>query len=164
MRKISMLTILLSFLLCGAVFAVTPCQLFVIERSKNANIVVYEARLDDAGAFVSDAPVVAYWKLNATTGGTEALNMLQKKAYGFSVKNDAGQYRMTMVPFKKRPILLIKDGKTVRAQMAIDGVQSWLSKVYVKAKDGVVLPKVEYLEFFGTAVDGGQKTHEKFVP
>jgi hypothetical protein len=164
MRKVSLLTILISFLLSAAALAVTPCQLFVIERNKNANLVIYEARLDDAGAFASKDPVVAYWKLNATTGGTESLSMLDKRAYGFSIKKDGDHYRMALAPFKNRPILVLKEDKTVRAQMTINGINSWLSKVYVKAKEGTLLPKVEYLEIFGTAVEGGQKTYEKVVP
>ena len=145
-------------------FAVPSQQLIVIERSKNANIVIYEAQLDTTGTLLSDSPVIAYWKLNATTGKKEALNMLDKRAYGFSVKKEREKFQMVLVAFNKRPIQLIKDGNTVRAQIAINGIQSWLTKVYVKAKDNGPRPKVEYLELFGTAVDGGQKNYEKLVP
>jgi hypothetical protein len=113
MRRVGIVTVLLSFLMSGVVFAVTPCQLFVIERSKNANYVVYEARLDDAGNFVPDTPVVAYWRMVATGGGTEALNVIEHRAYGFSVKKEGSRFRMALAPIKKRPILLMKDGKTV---------------------------------------------------
>lgn len=164
MRRISILIVFLSFMLTVLAFAVTPQQLFVIERSKNANIVVYEARLDDTGALLPDSPVVAYWKLNATTGKKEALNMLDKRAYGFSMKKEGEKHQVVMAAFKKRPIQLITDGNTVRAQITINGIQSWLTKVYVMAKDKEVLPKVEYVELFGNAVDGGQKTYEKLIP
>ncbi|MCX5778689.1 MAG: DUF4833 domain-containing protein [Elusimicrobia bacterium] len=164
MHKISMMTFLIILLLSSGVCAVTPCQLFVIERSKNANLVIYEAQLDDAGTILPTTPVVAYWKLNATTGGKEALGMLDKKAYGFSVNKEGDIYRMVLAPVKKRPILLVNDGNTVRAQMVIGEQQSWLSKVYVKAKEGAFLPTVQYFELFGTAVAGGQTTYEKIVP
>lgn len=146
------------------VFAVTPHQLFIIERSTNANIVVYEARLDGKGDFAADAPVVAYWKLNATTGGTEPLSFLEKKGFGFDLVKDGGQYRMILTPLKDRPILVVKHQQTVRAQMVIAGVPSWLSRVYVRSGQGVILPTVEYVELFGAAVAGGGKTYEKMVP
>jgi hypothetical protein len=164
MRKISILIVFFSFALPALAFAVTLQQLFVIERSKNANIVIYEARLDDAGALLSDSPVIAYWKLNATTGKKEALSMLDKKAYGFSIKKEGDRYQMTLAAFKKRPIKIIIDGNTVRAQITINGIQSWLTKVYVKAKDNGVIPKVDYLELFGAGVDGENKTYEKLLP
>jgi hypothetical protein len=110
-------------------FAVTAQRLFVIERSKNANIVVYETQLDDMGRLLSDSPVIAYWKLNATTGKKEVLNMLDKRACGFSIKKEGNRYRMTLASFKKRSILLIKNKNTIRAQMAINDLQSWLTKV-----------------------------------
>jgi hypothetical protein len=164
LRTISFAAIVMSCVLGEVVCAMTPFQLFVIERNKNANIVVYEAKLDDRGDFVPDAPVVAYWKLNATTGAQQSLSLFDKRAYGFSIKKDIDSYQMTLAPFKNRPIQLLKEGKIPRAQMTINGIQSWLSKVYVKAKEGTLLPKVEYIELYGTAVATGQKTYEKMVP
>ena len=42
--------------------------LFIIERSKNANVVHYDARLTPEGKFDPDQPVVAYWILLAEKG------------------------------------------------------------------------------------------------
>ena len=45
-----------------------PVHLFVIERSKNANIVAYDANLGPTGNFVGSEPVKAYWLMNAKKG------------------------------------------------------------------------------------------------
>jgi len=41
-----------------------PAHLFVIARSKNANIVAYDANRNPADEWDASEPVVAYWLLN----------------------------------------------------------------------------------------------------
>ncbi len=63
-----------------------PSHLFVLGRSKNANIVVYDANRDPAGDLASSDPVVAYWLLNGESGAREELNLVERqRAYGFDL-------------------------------------------------------------------------------
>src|SRR5262249_48781333 len=58
---------LLTFLPCARALAEgnsCPPHLFVIERSKNKNIVAYDAKRGPAGDLESGNPVVVYWLLN----------------------------------------------------------------------------------------------------
>lgn len=149
----------------GTGWAAAARALFVIERSKNANIVVYEARFDDAGEYVAQAPIAAYWKLYATTGRVEPLSMLDKKAYGFTVKQEAGRYVMRLAPLRQRPIEVVRDGAAgAQARMDIGGTPSRLTKVFVQAADGNIFPKVAYVDLFGTALAGGTTTYERILP
>lgn len=149
----------------GTGWAAAARALFVIERSKNANVVVYEARFDDTGTFAAQAPIAAYWQLNATTGGTEPLSMLDKKAYGFTVKQEQGRYVMRLAPFRQRPIEVVGDGaRGAQAQMNIGGTPSRLTKIFVQAPDGNIIPKVAYVDLFGTALAGGTTTYERILP
>src|SRR5580765_7895818 len=74
-----------------------PAHLFVIERSKNANIVAYDANRGPAGDFLGSEPVLAYWLLKGEKGEREELNMVERqRAYGFDVTpgDTPGTYSM----------------------------------------------------------------------
>ena len=63
--------------------------LFIIERSKNANVVHYDARLTADGELDPKEPVIAYWVKLTKDGRREELSWIEKKkAYGFEIKPD----------------------------------------------------------------------------
>src|SRR4030043_353480 len=75
-------------------------SLFIIERSKNANVVHYDARLTADGKLDPKEPVIAYWILLAEDGRRKGLSWIEKKmAYGFTIKPDRSVkgYKMTLV-------------------------------------------------------------------
>src|SRR5579871_1079208 len=62
--------------------------LFVIERSTNANVVHYDARLTPAGELDASRPIDAYWVMQAADGRREELTSLERsKAYGFTLEH-----------------------------------------------------------------------------
>jgi len=74
--------------------------LFIIERSKNANVVHYDARLTADGKLDPKQPVIAYWIMLAKEGRREELSWIEKKkAHGFHIKPDpsVNGYKMTVV-------------------------------------------------------------------
>ena len=84
---VSALLLSLVFAASGPAVANTRTQpLFRIERSKNANVVQYDARLRDDGSLDRDDPIDAYWLRLASTGERKELKWLARKAaYGFDV-------------------------------------------------------------------------------
>ena len=141
--------------------------LFTIERSKNANVVHYDARLGADGKLDPKQPVVAYWIMLAEDGRREDLNWVEKgKAYGFDIKPDPSGdgYRMTVVSAPDRQITVKMEGKAARADMAIDGHPAVLEKMYIDSSDGLMGPKVHYIELHGKDVKTGEKRFEKIVP
>ena len=61
--------------------------LFIIERSKNANVVHYDARLTADGKLDPKEPVIAYYVMLAEDGRRKELNWIEKKmAYGFDIE------------------------------------------------------------------------------
>ncbi len=141
--------------------------LFIIERSKNANVVHYDAQLTAEGKLDPKHPVVAYWIMLAEDGRREDLNWIERKrAYGFDVKPDpAGNgYRMTLVADPQLPITVREVGGSVRAELVIDGRRATFEKMYINATDRVTGPKVNYLELFGKDVQTGEKRYQKIVP
>ena len=140
--------------------------LFIIERSKNANVVHYDARLTAEGRLDPKQPVAVYWILLAEDGQREGLNLVERKAYGFDIKPDAAgsAWVMTIAAYRKRTITVRQTAGGVRAEIVIDGRPSVFEKMYINSTEGRMLPTVNYIELFGKDLQTGAKTHEKLLP
>jgi hypothetical protein len=143
----------------------TTQPLFIIDRSKNTNVVHYDARLTADGGIDPNEPVVAYWIMLAKDGKREDLNWLEKKkAYGFQVKPDPsvnGSYKMTVAAVPQGQITVRKEGKTVRAELVIDGQPAVMEKIYINSTDGLLGPKVHSIELYGKDIKTGEKRYQK---
>ena len=140
--------------------------LFIIERSKNANVVHYDAQLTADGKLEANEPVIAYWVLLAEDGRREELNWIEKKkAYGFHITPDpsAKGFQMTLVSVPEGTIIVRKEGDTARAERDIDGHPAILEKIYINAADGLFGPKVNYIELYGKDIKTGEKRYQKIV-
>jgi hypothetical protein len=143
-----------------------PQRLFHIERSKNANIVVYDALVDAEGRLHPKRPLEAYWELLAEKGQRKKLSTLQRKmAYGFKARFVADNtVALDMAADIRREILVDVVGGVARATIEIDGAQAVLERIYVKSVEGGFLPSVEYLDLFGRDPRTGAERHERLVP
>jgi hypothetical protein len=140
--------------------------LFRIERSKNANVVQYDAQLTPEGKLKPEKPVIAYWIMNANGGEKEDLNWVEKKiAYGFSVEYDTkGDFWiMDLVADIQRKIKVYK-ANGYRAEILIDGRPAFIDRIYIKSIEGGVRPKVKYMEFFGKGIKTGSNLYEPGPP
>ncbi len=147
----------------------TPCpaHLFHIERNKNANIVVYDANRGPTGDLDPTEPVKVYWLLNGQPDQREDLNVIERdRAYGFDVTpgKKPGTYTMVFKAGRRRQLTvrMLKGCPVVIGP--IGGHQGILRKMFIQSKDGLVKPKVEYIEFFGEDSTTGAKLYEKYVP
>ena len=147
----------------------TPCppHLFVLGRSKNANVVVYDAVREPSGDLAPSEPVVAYWLLNAEDGKREELNLIEReRAYGLVVEpGDApGTFTMSFkANGRRRFVLRIREGCPV-VTGSIAGHDGVLRRIFVHSKEGALGPRVQSIEIFGKDVATGKDLHEKFVP
>jgi hypothetical protein len=144
-----------------------PDRLFIVARSKNANIVAYDANRGPGGELVSSEPVVAYWLLDGDPGRREELTRFQReRAYGVEGKpgHDSGTYTVVFKAARKRHLTVrLVDGCLV-ATTRIGGHTGILRRLFVKSKEGMGLPKVEYVEFFGEDPESKKPLYEKIVP
>jgi hypothetical protein len=89
MKKVMGWFTVLALLASPAAAQTRTSPLFTIERSKNANVVHYDARLTADGELDPKEPVIAYWIRLAEDGRREELSWIEKKkAYGFTIKPD----------------------------------------------------------------------------
>ena len=143
------------------------CQehLFVIARSKNANIVVYDAKLDASGRLAADS-VTAYWLLDGDPARREELTSLEfNRAYGFTLGpgEEPDTYTLQFkAGHRRRATLRMRDGCPV-ALVTIQGQLAVLKRIYVKSKEGGLMPKVESIELFGEDATTGKPLHEKIA-
>lgn len=146
-----------------------PCpeHLFVIARSKNANIVVYDANREGSGDLAASKPVIAYWLLDGEKSKREELNIVQwESAYGFDVEpgNSPKTFAMTFKADRNRPLTIRTLNHCPVLTGRIGGHDAILHKMFVKSNESVTPPKVEYIELFGKDIATGKPLREKSVP
>jgi hypothetical protein len=165
MAKGSILAILLAGLPALALGAESFLPLFIIQRSANANVVHYDAKLT-GGKLDPQEPVIAYWIMAAEDGHREKLTFLERsEAYGFSTQRDgtSDSFTIRIVSDRQRPIhVTIKDG-TALAQTNIGGHSAYLQRIYITTKKVLAVSKTVSAELYGADVATGEKCYEKIT-
>jgi hypothetical protein len=141
--------------------------LFKIERSKNANIIQYDAQVEADGGLFPEEPVVAYWVRLARQGQIEELSWLQRTfAFGFDTNSNPedGTVTMDMKADIDRPLFVVQDGDRYRAKTRIDGKTAYLDRLYIKARQKILFISVKYVELFGEDTESGEPLYEKVIP
>jgi hypothetical protein len=167
MAKASILAVLLVALPALPQSADTYLPLFVIERTTNANVVHYEAKVS-GGRLDPKEPVIAYWIMAAEHGQREKLSFLElHEAYGFSTQKDDGagdSYSIRIVSDRQRAIhVSIKNGAAVGETM-IGGHRAYLQRIFITTHKVLHVDKTLYAEMFGVDVATGEKCYEKILP
>lgn len=164
MKQLSILLVFLAlpFLLLGDDIFTTDYRLFHVERSKNKNIVCYDAnvinkRLDESN------PINVYWiNREERMGEKNGLNAIQRRlAYGYKIlskSENSASIALNACPDRKMVIEEIQ-GK-YQCTIVINNKKSILQKIYVKTKTPNSI-KVEYVELTGSAIDSGELITEK---
>src|SRR5512136_2342558 len=118
--KLYLILFILSFLLLSWSPGWTNCakreSLFKIERSKNSNVVQYNACLLQNDQISEENPVETYWVLG--NGKKEELSVLEnKEAYGIEHKEKLGEgkFRIAVAALKDREIVVQKVGGNYKA-------------------------------------------------
>lgn len=181
MKRIKFYSFLKSFLLTASLvpqmlFAGIPVdadkpgdinRLFVIARSKNANLICYDLNFIAPGKLNPDKPIHVYW-LNQTDkpGTTDELSYIQAKlAYGYTA-NPAGanKWEISLVAFPQRKVMLEKNGDgTFHSRITIAGKQAILKKIFVQADPANSL-RVMWVEVYGQDIQTGKEVKERIVP
>lgn len=139
-------------------------RIFHISRSKNKNIVCYDARFTKDGKLNTEDPVHAYW-INQTDkpGERSDLSYIQNKmAYGYHFsRNQAGEVEISLVAFPDRKLRLVISGAgLVEGRMLINGKESRLSRIHVQADPSNSL-RVLYIDLFGNSLEGFKQVSER---
>jgi len=137
--------------------------LFTIERSINANVVHYEAKVKD-GRLDLREPVVAYWVMVAEGGRRQALNFLERtRAYGFTtLAEQIGEsYKMFLVSDRMREIRVVDQNGAVHAEAMIAGAQAYLQRIFITARKALLFDTADSAELYGIDIATGKPRYEK---
>jgi hypothetical protein len=143
-------------------------RLFYVQRTPNANTIIYDLNLNADGKLNTEDPVKVYWLKYAENGQMEQLNYIQRKfAYGLRVKAlNNGAYDIRFVSYKKFPLTLMKagDGK-YHIFASIAKKQAILNRIFVQIDGGTFwIPNVSYVEVKGSDPETGREIVERFKP
>jgi hypothetical protein len=140
-------------------------ELFTLARSKNANVVKYAVRTARSGRLDPSEPIEAYWLMLAEDGRREGLTWAERKlAYGFSISaqtDDGLTLRLTACPARDLHVRAVSGG--YRAQLTIAGQPAFLRRIFVRTEEGLLMPRVVYVEISGVSASG-QTLSERIVP
>ncbi|TYZ60256.1 hypothetical protein PybrP1_008487 [[Pythium] brassicae (nom. inval.)] len=148
-----------------------PNVAFIIQRSTNANTVVYAGQVKGA-ALDALKPLEVYWLMFEKAGAPrEDLNLIERNtAYGAScaplagtAAAAAGQFSVSLASLKDRECVLLLDADTgrVQARTTVAGRPGVvLRRVFVQMTTGWV-PSVDYIELFGVDPATHELVYEK---
>ena len=143
---------------------------FYLQLSDKTDTVIYAVNRRADGTVDASDPVQVYWRMYESGGEKRQLTFLQRSlAFGVQIapaKDHPGDYVARLNAYPNIPVLVdhAKDG-SVRALMSIAGRPAQLICVYVerRIRFGFV-PQVLYIDFFGRALDDGQKVVGRLTP
>lgn len=167
MRRLALLAMLATSLHAARASADEPCgPLFVIERDRNANVVLYEAERRPDGALDGKRPVRVTWRLDAEDGRREGLNIVERNwAYCVDVEplSEGDAWRIQVRALPTRPLVLHAGARCQMVTARIGGRDAILRRVFVTASGGPI-PKVSSVELSGVDLETARPVTERFVP
>jgi hypothetical protein len=144
-----------------------PNQLFYVQRSPNANTVVYAAKLDAKGNFDSRNPVEGFWRKFNIDGSRKSLSFIERMmAYGVRVTaGKQGQpISFTITALPQRKLTLGWDAlHHPQATMTIANRTVKLAYVYLQVEEGGLMPDVPSLDIVGTDIVSGKAIREHLI-
>eukprot|EP00386_Alphamonas_edax_P006563 GDKI01021214.1.p1 GENE.GDKI01021214.1~~GDKI01021214.1.p1 ORF type:complete len:194 (-),score=63.05 GDKI01021214.1:173-754(-) len=147
-------------------FASDSSVCFLIETSKNDNVVVYAGNIQpETGKLNPKTPMVVYWltwdaeftaqkRKKGIQSDKEDLTTIERQlAFGLSskkVSDRENEYEISLaaLPSRKLRLTQTEDGKP-RGTLEINGKQTLVRQIYVSATFGWGLPSVKYVELTG---------------
>jgi hypothetical protein len=145
-----------------------PNQLFFLQRSMNANTIVYVANLNSDGRLDRRAPIEIFWRRYSDNGEKLPLSMVESQlAFGVNTKRIQGEsagFLVTMKAYAKRSALLrVVDGKP-RLEAKVAGQNARLISAYLHLDESDTLPRVLKVDLRGESLDTREPLLESFIP
>ena len=147
----------------------SPIRLFYIQRSSNANTVIYDANLLPNKTLNPRDPVYTYWIRYADKGQKEDLTTIQRTlAYGLytnPIASEPNTFEGYFLAYRKRKFVVKLDTKgNPIALFPINNKLQILKRVYVSVNETNFMPSVYYIELFGKDPTTGKDVYERFKP
>lgn len=141
--------------------------LFNIERSRDANQIVYKLNLDDGGILDKEEPIQAFWVKYKDKGEVEPITWIQKElSYGLKFKSiSEDKTTFQFAAYNKKDLYLRNDFGSYKVYAISNDKFVELERIFVHFNGGTDwLPTVEYVEIFSKEVVSGELISEKIYP
>lgn len=144
------MALLLWSLVTSSVTPASPTTAFILERSTNANQLVYEVDLANP-----EDPIRPYWKMNAEAGQEEPLTETEKSTvYGVNIiERSAESIKFTFKAFPSLPVTIQEENGAPVASVTLLNETRTLKKIYLRL-GGFLIPSVRSIE---VECGGGEK-------
>ena len=174
MKKAALLLMLVSFAFFGfkgsgsKLSLAGNYHLFNIDRSRSADIVMYDVNLDNNGILDHNRPIRAYWVKRTENSQLQPLTLMEEKlGYGLDfsfVTDDVCQFEF--VSSSVRTFELRKDQtNTYRVYTTSNQKRIEVNSIYVKfANESMWFPVVAAVELQGIDTESGETIKETFHP
>ncbi|MBL8790317.1 MAG: DUF4833 domain-containing protein [Rhizobiales bacterium] len=145
-----------------------PNQVFFLQRSMNANTVVYVANMKDNGRISGKRPLDVYWRRYGNTGERQELNFAEQNlAYGVNAvlqSKEPQSFRITLKAYAKRSAVLRVVNNVPRLETKLSGRDVQLVSAYLHLDESKRVPTVTRVDAWGKALDTGEWVFESFIP
>ncbi|MVT11755.1 DUF4833 domain-containing protein [Chitinophaga tropicalis] len=147
----------------------TPNMLFYMQRTPNANTIIYDLNLKKDGSLNESEPVNIYWIRYTENNEKKGLNYIQRKfAYGLKIKQlEKDKYELRSVAYDKKKMYLMKaaEGGGYHIYTQIGQTMAILNRIYLQIEGGTFwFPNVVYIEMKGIDPATGKEIKEQFKP
>jgi hypothetical protein len=128
--------------------------LFRIERSRDADVVIYEANLREDGSLNQENPVCVYWKKLTDNGKTEPLTKVQNSlSYGLKfLEITSFETEFQLVAFEQSMTLKKNTDGDYKVYVSIDNQEMEVERIYIWfSNKSYWFPKVGRVELYTKA-------------
>lgn len=134
--------------------------LFFLQRTKDANTVIYELNYKADGSINDKSPIKGSWiRYNESGVYKDLISIEEKFAYGIKCKDMGdGVFELRLAAYQKIAMYLLKSQEDHKYRVYIkdEGKNLLLKRVFVKINGGSFwFPKVEYIDLFTTNSENG---------
>ena len=156
---------------CGQANAAYPVpadsnQVFYLQRSLNANTIVYTARMHPDGTIDERDPIQVYWRRFNSDGRIKPLTLLERtQAFGVRVRPLAGrpgEFAVNLVSYRKRHAILKVEDRMPVLEAELSGQPARLISAFLDVSDAKPLPRINRVTVYGRAKANGGPVTETF--
>ncbi len=146
-----------------------PNMLFYIQRSDDANAVVYAANVEPTGRIDPNSPVNVYWRMYTAGGRRKPLNFIERMlAYGVKSVTRSGpggavSFKVAALPEWQIHIALDDQGRP-EALMQFGNRTAKLVYVYLQVDNSGLTPSITWLDLFGIDTLSGKPLRDHVIP
>jgi hypothetical protein len=146
-----------------------PNTLFYLQRSTNANTIVYAANMDTRGRLDPKNPIEVFWRVFDEDGRRHGLNRFERiMAYGVSVQPAKGvrdAFDGYVVAFPEMQFRVdISESGAPECIVQLNGHRARLLSIYIELDESSVWPRPRFLNIYGMDTQSGRVIREHVEP